>query len=83
MSGKEFLIGGTSGMIARSCVAPLDLYKIQRQNHFIPNSTLKAVLKKEGIRYLWKGNAINCLRVFPQNGIIQDWLPDIIQQELR
>ena len=69
MTSKEFFIGGTSGMIARSCVAPLDLYKIQRQNHFIPNSTLRAVLKKEGIRYLWKGNAINCMRVFPQNGI--------------
>lgn len=69
MSFKEFLIGGTSGMVARTCVAPLDLYKIQRQNYFIPHTTLRDVFKKEGIRYLWKGNGINSIRIFPQNGI--------------
>jgi len=65
----EFLIGGTAGIFARTCVAPLDLYKIQRQNDFIPHTTLRDVFKKEGIRYLWKGNGINSIKAFPQNGI--------------
>ena len=34
------------------------IWRLQRQNSFIPNSTLRDVIKKEGIRYLWKGNAV-------------------------
>ena len=30
---------------------------------------LDLFLKKEGFRYLWKGNLTNCLRAFPQFGI--------------
>jgi len=58
-----------SGVISRTLTAPLELYKIQRQNAFIPNSTIRDVLKKEGIQYLWKGNGTNCMRVFPQTAI--------------
>ena len=65
----DMLIGGLSGVISRTLTAPLELYKIQRQNAFIPNSTIRDVLKKEGLRYLWKGNATNCIRVFPQTAI--------------
>ena len=65
----DLIIGGLSGVISRTLTAPLELYKIQRQNAFIPNSTVRAVLKKEGLRYLWKGNGTNCVRVFPQTAI--------------
>ena len=65
----DLLIGGLSGVISRTLTAPLELYKIQRQNAFIPNATIRDVLKKEGLRYLWKGNATNCIRVFPQTAI--------------
>jgi len=65
----DLVIGGLSGVISRTLTAPLELYKIQRQNAFIPNSTIRDVLKKEGLRYLWKGNATNCIRVFPQTAI--------------
>ncbi len=65
----DLIIGGLSGVISRTLTAPLELYKIQRQNAFIPNSTIRDVLKKEGLRYLWKGNGTNCIRVFPQTAI--------------
>ena len=65
----NLLSGGISGIISRTATAPLELYKIQRQNPFMPHSTLGSVLKKEGIRHLWKGNWANCLRVFPQFSI--------------
>jgi len=65
----DLIIGGLSGVISRTTTAPLELYKFQRQNPFIPNSTIRDVLKKEGIRNLWKGNGTNCIRVFPQTAI--------------
>ena len=66
---NEFLIGGIAGVISRSAVAPIELLRIQRQAHFIPNSTLRDVYNKEGIRFFWKGNLANCSRIFPQMAI--------------
>ena len=65
----DALIGGIGGALSRTAVAPIELYRIQRQNYFVPNSTLKDVYNKEGIRYFWKGNGTNCVRVFPQLAI--------------
>lgn len=65
----NLLIGGCSGMISRTITAPIELYKIQKQCFFIPNSNLSYVIKHEGIVGLWKGNGINCLRIFPQTAI--------------
>ena len=65
----DLIVGGCSGVISRTLTAPLELYKIQRQNRFMPNSTIRDVIKKEGIRYLWKGNLTNCVRVFPQTAV--------------
>ena len=62
----DLFIGGMSAAVSRTCIAPLELYRLQRQNSFMPNSTIRAVIKKEGIRHLWKGNYVNCLRAFPQ-----------------
>ena len=63
---RDLLIGGISGIVSRTITAPLELWKIQQQNYFIPNSTFRDVLQKEGMRYLWKGNYANCIRIFPQ-----------------
>ena len=65
----DLLSGGLSGIVSRTATAPIELYKIQRQNPYMPHSTLRDVLHKEGFLYLWKGNGTNCLRVFPQFGI--------------
>ena len=63
---KDMFIGGAAGIISRTATAPIELYKIQRQNKYLKDANFRSVLKKEGIRYLWKGNMTNCLRVFPQ-----------------
>ena len=69
MDIRDFLIGGISGALSRTFTAPIELAKIQNQNKFMPNSNLKAVIKKEGYIGLWKGNLTNCLRIIPQNAI--------------
>ena len=65
----DLWIGGVSALISRTFTAPLELFKLQRQNNFMPHSTLRAVVKKEGVHYLWKGNGVNCMRAFPQFSI--------------
>ena len=62
-------IGGLSGMVSRTITAPIELYKIQKQTFFIPNSNISYVIKHEGLSGLWKGNTINCVRIFPQTAI--------------
>ena len=65
----NLMIGGCSGIISRTCTAPIELYKIQKQTFFLPNSNLSHVLKHDGLPGLWKGNTINCFRIFPQTAI--------------
>ena len=63
------LIGGCSSIVSRTCTSPLEIYRLQKQNRFIPGSSLGYILKNEGILGFWKGNAVNCMRVFPQYAI--------------
>ena len=65
----HLMIGGTGACIARTFCAPLELFRLQRQNPYIPNSTMRDVIKKEGVRFMWKGNMTNCIRAFPQFAI--------------
>ncbi len=65
----DLISGAVAGVVSRTMVAPIELYRVQRQNSFIPNATIKEVVKKEGIRYLWKGNGTNCIRIVPQLAI--------------
>ena len=48
----DFLIGGISAGVAKTSLAPIELYRIQQQNYFLPNTTLRQVVKNEGIRVL-------------------------------
>lgn len=70
--------GGLAGVIARTCVAPIDRIKILQQTaaaikegagkeyagKSIPE-VAKMVMQKEGVSGLWRGNFTNCIRVFP------------------
>lgn len=69
MFTSDMIIGGLAGMISRTLTAPLELNKIQQQNHFMPNSSLREVIQKEGVFSLWKGNGTNVIRIFPQMAI--------------
>lgn len=66
---NDLLAGGCAGVISRSGVAPIELLKVQSQASYVPNASIRQVLKKEGIRYLWKGNFTNCIRIAPQTAI--------------
>ena len=66
---QDLISGAVAGVISRTMVAPIELYRVQRQNSFIPNTTIRDVFKREGIRHLWKGNGTNCIRVVPQLAI--------------
>jgi len=63
------LIGGTSSIISRTTTSPLELYRLQKQNSFMPGSSLRHIMKHEGVLGFWKGNGVNCMRVFPQYAI--------------
>ena len=63
---KDFLIGGTAAIISRTATAPLELIRLQKQNHFLKNNNISNVIRNEGLRHLWKGNYTNCIRIFPQ-----------------
>ena len=66
---ESLLIGGIAGIVSRTLTAPVELLKMQQQNRFIPNTTLREVVRIEGITGLWKGNFTNCVRIFPQMSI--------------
>lgn len=66
---ENLLIGGIAGVVSRTCTAPIELIKMQQQNKYLPNTTIKDVLKKEGLKGLWKGNYVNSIRIFPQMAI--------------
>ena len=66
------LAGGTSGMIARTCIAPIERIKILFQIQKGSSSYVKLltdVLKKEGIKSMWKGNSAAVIRVIPYTSI--------------
>ena len=66
---ENFFVSSGASIISKTASAPIELWRIQRQNPFIPHSTIKSVIKKEGIRYLWKGNGINLIKGIPQYSI--------------
>ena len=66
---EHFLFGGLSALVSRTITAPLELKKLQMQNNYLKHQSVKYVIRNEGIRFLWKGNMTNCVRVFPQYAI--------------
>lgn len=79
---KRMTVGGIAGVISRTLTAPIELYKIQRQNSYMENATIRDVLKKEGVCGLWKGNLTNIIRIFPQTGINYTVYKSIYESQL-
>ena len=77
---KQLLCGGLAGCAARTTTAPIDRTKIllQTQHLSMPAGaapkytgivqTLSTVVKEEGPLALFRGNLVNCIRVFPYSG---------------
>mmetsp|Transcript_14075 Transcript_14075/g.16475 ORF Transcript_14075/g.16475 Transcript_14075/m.16475 type:complete len:325 (+) Transcript_14075:94-1068(+) len=65
--------GGVAGSVAKTVVAPLERIRIMAQTghaHKTTIGTARAILEHEGVVGLWRGNFVNCCRVFPSRGIL-------------
>lgn len=71
---KQLACGGLAGASARTVVAPIDRVKILMQTGFLLKgqqetgsivSVARNILEKEGVKQFWRGNGVNCVRVFP------------------
>ena len=59
--------------MAKTVVAPVERARLMAQTGAFEGTfqqTLRAILNKEGVPGLWRGNGANCMRVFPQKGIL-------------
>ena len=77
---RNLVCGGVAGAISRTLVSPLERLKILHQVQYLSSkgsaekygsvvSSLRTIVKEEGWRGFYKGNGINCVRVFPYVGI--------------
>ena len=75
---QSFVSGGIAGVIAKTTVAPLERIKIifmtSSETFHYKAAILKAreVVRQEGIKSLWRGNVIQCLRVFFYSSIVDE-----------
>merc|ERR1712127_373124 len=86
-SGSDFLLnflaGGVSGAVAKTCTAPIERVKLLIQTQDanpkiisgeVPRYTgivncFTRVAKEQGTVALWRGNTVNCLRYFPTQAL--------------
>jgi len=80
--GSDILIGGSIGAISKTIMAPVERVKLLLQTQDsnpkiisgeVPRYTsmgdcLTRVMKEQGMKALWRGNLVNCLRYAPQQG---------------
>jgi solute carrier family 25 phosphate transporter 23/24/25/41 len=65
------LAGGVAGAVSRTVVAPFERLKIIFQTQGQPPKytgvvqALKKIGAEEGIKGYFKGNGVNCVRIFP------------------
>jgi len=73
---KQLACGGLAGGCARTIVAPIDRVKILMQTGFLLEGgtqtvqptiaqLTKKIFHEEGVTKFWRGNGVNCVRVFP------------------
>lgn len=74
LSLRIFLAGGIAGAVSRTVTAPLDRIKVLMQaSHgkdalrFV--SSMKKIYASSGVRGFWRGNGVNCIKLFPETAI--------------
>lgn len=78
---QDFLVGGVSAAISKTCVAPIERVKLLLQNQDA-SSQIKAdqrykgiadcfarVAREQGIPSMWRGNMANVIRYFPTQAL--------------
>ncbi|ODV93314.1 hypothetical protein PACTADRAFT_46849 [Pachysolen tannophilus NRRL Y-2460] len=77
-STSSFIAGGIAGCLSRTAVSPFErvkvLYQVQGPgaNSSYNDGVIKTVIKiwkEEGFKGLFRGNGINCIRVFPYSAV--------------
>ena len=70
---SNFLAGGVAGAVSRTLTAPLDrlwiLYQVRTSNPPGIFSGLKEIVKKDGLRALFRGNFVNVCKATPETSI--------------
>jgi len=74
LSLRIFLAGGIAGAVSRTVTAPLDRIKVLMQaSHgkdalrFV--SSMKQIYVSSGVKGFWRGNGVNCIKLFPETAI--------------
>ena len=75
---RQLACGGVAGCVARTTVAPIDRVKILMQTQRLTSAgaggkdryvsvgqSFREIIRTEGVAGLWRGNGVNCVRVFP------------------
>ncbi|VEU20302.1 DEKNAAC101231 [Brettanomyces naardenensis] len=72
----SLLCGGLAGALSRTAVSPVErvkvLYQVQGPTNSYTKGTLRTVYqiwKEEGYKGLFRGNGINCIRIFPYSAV--------------
>lgn len=78
----NFMMGGVSAAVAKTCAAPIERVKLlmQNQGEMMKQGTLERrytgiiecfsrTIKSEGVLSLWRGNTANVLRYFPTQAL--------------
>ena len=72
---KSLLAGGVAGAVSRTAVAPLERLKILMQiqgNEKVYTGIWQGTMhmwRTDGLKGLFKGNGLNCIRIFPNQAI--------------
>jgi solute carrier family 25 (adenine nucleotide translocator) protein 4/5/6/31 len=80
--GQDLVLGGTAGAIAKTAMAPVERVKLLLQTmdsnpdvisgkvkrYTGIGDCFKRVVAEQGVKALWRGNLVNCLRYAPQQG---------------
>ena len=74
MSAKRFhfMFGGAfAGIVSRTAVAPLDRMHtiVVARSDENPMKMLMELFKNEGVKGLWRGNLVNCMKVAPTTAV--------------
>jgi len=73
---QSFISGGISGVLAKTVIAPLERIKIiyltsqESFRYLAAIRKTREVTREEGFFSLWRGNALQCFRVFFYSSIV-------------
>lgn len=72
IAAKKLLLGGFAGFLSRTLTAPIDRVRIlmmTAKDRISISHAIKQSVSDGGIRALWKGNGVNCVKITPEMAI--------------